>query len=553
MYKTPIIGQKKYLHAKRKRSLFIDAFVAGGLSIIGVFFLGLSLFWGNNKLFIYFGLFTILFSFWYINFGTHAFKVSFPDISWSLAIRLTYISFYGFVLFLSLFIYEAFKHFFGRRYLTIVLIAYSVLFLITVVGTPWFFSSLTLYAYLIVFGQLLFTAFVFIGKVRKKVKKYFFRHFLIPSLVIVCLLILGWFFNYLPWVSEVLGLLFLLVFLVLAISMSRKVGGDYQKVMTLQQEAIVQKEKIQEQATKLRLLDEMKTRFFANVSHDLRSPLTLIKGGLYKLKQIKKENPEEYEPHIEAIDENVNQLIHFTDEIRDLNLLDNKEVLLSYSTIEINAFLKVSTDLFQSYGETRRINLSFEPFEHPIEIRADQNKFRRVLNNLMSNAFKFTEDGGTIELSVGKNKQGVVIELLDTGTGIPKEEQAYVFDRFYQGSKNDYRQDEGMGIGLALVKELVLIHGGTIDLKSEINKGSTFYLFLPFNLDKALDTLETHNTSTHEVIRSFDSKRLPIDYGTREKESNQTILLVDDHIEVRDYIASVISDEYYVIEANNGI
>ncbi|MFK7785452.1 MAG: ATP-binding protein [Crocinitomicaceae bacterium] len=553
LYETPIIGNRPYLHSRRKHGLFSDTFIAGGLSVIGLFFIGLSIFWRNNRLFVYFGLFTILFSFWYMNYGMHAFKVSFPSISWALSFRLTYLAFYGFMFFISLFTYESAKHFFGKRYVQVVIIGYSFLLVPVIFGTPLLFSSLKICAYFLVFGQLLFMAFKFTGIVRMKVQKYTARHLLIPSMVLASIVILVWLFSNMQWVSEILGVLFLVIFLVLAISMSGKVGGDYRKILALQREAIKQNEKINEQARKLQILDETKTRFFANVSHDLRSPLTLIKGSIRKIRKQSLELEQNSHEEFETIDMNVEQLIRFTDEIRDLNLLEQNVLMLTYSEVELQSFLKATFNMFESFAEIRGISLIFIPPKKKIVIRTDKEKLRRVMNNLISNAFKFNKDNGSIELSIDETKNGVSIELKDSGLGIAQEELPFIFDRFYQSKENIYRSREGMGIGLSLVKELVELHEGKIDVKSQLEVGTVFTIFLPYNFDKPLSETEKESEVKRMLnvrkSRSNNDKEIT---KVHQDQSGKTILLVDDHQEVRKYIASVIHEEYTVFQVENG-
>lgn len=553
IYKSPTIGQATYLLSKRNRNLFLDTFVAGGLFIMGIFFLGLSIFWRNNRLFIYFGLFSVLFSFWYINFGTHALKVCLPTINWSLSIHLTYLAFYGFSFFFSLFVYDVFKGYFGEYYLKTILIGYTLLFSTVIFGSPLFFTSFILYAYILIFSQLLYVAILLINVVRIKVKKSVWGILVIVTLTLASLIVLAWFFRFLPWISETLGLLFLLTFLLFAILMSRKVGGDYRSILQLQEETIVQKEKIQEQAIKLRMLDEMKTRFFANVSHDLRSPLTLIKGSVYRLRKENAQLAIDFQTDFNSIDASVNQLIQFTDEIRDLNLLDQRAFSISYSEIEVNVFMKGISDMFQSLAEVRGIDLSFIGLQDNLSFIGDESKIRRALNNLLSNAFKFTDDNGKIELSVNKTQNGILIKLKDSGLGIHEEDQPFVFDRFYQGKGNSYRSEEGMGIGLALVKELISLHEGKVSLESRLGEGTVFSLFLPYNHDKPLSK---EQTASEQIIISTakinDTTGVEIDFSSSRESTELTILLVDDYHDVRKYIASVIDNQYHVIEAKNG-
>ncbi len=310
---------------------------------------------------------------------------------------------------------------------------------------------------------------------------------------------------------------------------------------------------VKRQADRLKELDAYKSRFFANISHDLRTPISLISGYLKELQ----EDDESYFTQKSSATitkglKNVDRLIYLTEEIRDLILLEEGNLKLEYRRVKINKYLGFLIELFRSHAESSGLVLEYESDIEEEVVALDPNQFEKIIYNLVANSIKFTGEGSVaIKLSLVSSK--IVITISDTGRGISQEEQSKIFDRFYQLPNQEYQAKEGMGIGLFLVKELVELHNGTIKIESTQEVGSTFKIELPVNKEIVAEfydpTISSYITDRNKLQ---EDNSQPIQQGTIY-EGRSTILVVDDHPEVRDYIGNQLRDEYNILFASNGI
>ncbi|MCR9254419.1 MAG: response regulator, partial [bacterium] len=310
---------------------------------------------------------------------------------------------------------------------------------------------------------------------------------------------------------------------------------------------------VKKQADRLQELDAYKSRFFANISHDLRTPISLISGYLKDLQ----EDDESYFTQKSSASitkglKNVDRLIYLTEEIRDLILLEEGNLKLEYRRVKINKYLGFLIELFRSHAESSGLVLNYESDIEEEVVALDPNQLEKIIYNLVANSIKFTDEGSVV-VKLWLDKSNVVIIISDTGRGISKEEQSKIFDRFYQLPNQEYQAKEGMGIGLFLVKELVELHNGTINIASTQEVGSTFKIKLPVNKEIVAEfydpTVSSYITDRNE-LQEDDSQ--PIQQGTIY-EGRSTILVVDDHPEVRDYIGNQLREDYNILFASNGI
>jgi len=319
----------------------------------------------------------------------------------------------------------------------------------------------------------------------------------------------------------------------------------------------------EKEAQRLQQLDTFKTRFFTNISHEFRTPLTVILGMVESLKKhFEKGAGPEHEQAAELIRRNSRHVLNLVNQLLDLARLESGKLRLSPANGDIAAFLQYQLESFQSYAETRRIALHFHSDRPHLEMAFDHEKIQAVLVNLISNAIKFTPEGGRIDLRLtldegklpgsapgGNFKSSVVIQVSDTGIGIPEEQLDRIFDRFYQVDDSMTRKGEGTGIGLALVQELVKLMQGTVSVESRPGSGTSFRITLPHT--PPLPQLQPFSGSlvAEETLLQSDT---PATSGTADDDQRPLLLIAEDNPDVRFYIAECVKTEYRVTTASNG-
>jgi len=330
----------------------------------------------------------------------------------------------------------------------------------------------------------------------------------------------------------------------------------------------------QVETEKLKELDSLKTKFFTNISHEFRTPLTLILGPLQQL-ILKVNNPSDKQA-LSMVLQSANRLKDLVNQLLSLSKLESGKMKLQCTQTNIIAFVRNYVQSFESLAKHERIDLIFTSREKEIPVFLDEEKLAQVLNNLLSNAFKFTEEGGRIEISVtplnlhtkGDNSEslispleggrGVNISISDNGQGIPPEKLEHIFDRFYQADDSISREKEGTGIGLAIVKEMVNLHHGKIEAKSTIGKGTTFSIYLPLGgdhlkpdeLKKSNDTeIEFEHTTFIQRKSDINETELTDEKGT---DSSPSLLIVEDNPDMRTFIRGFFDNEFKILEAGDG-
>ena len=319
--------------------------------------------------------------------------------------------------------------------------------------------------------------------------------------------------------------------------------------------------KMQEyEAIKQRELDETKSRFFANLSHEFRTPLMLIKGPLEQLidDQANEKNIDRYK----MIRRNTENLQSLIDQLLELTQLEAAAIPLKAKKENLLNHLRGLISSFESLADDKKIKLAFNSNNDSLIAWIDSDKLEKIVNNILSNAFKFTQSGGDISVNVEKinidENEYAEIKILDTGIGIPKQKLDKIFDRFYQVDDSDQRSYGGSGIGLALVKELVDLHKWIISVTSEINKGTEFAMRIPLwdnyltenqkvKTDFGIDTEKPKNIS--DPPEENDAEKLLDEITDITKAS---ILIVEDSSDVRLYLIDLLKSDYIIFEAGNG-
>ena len=295
-------------------------------------------------------------------------------------------------------------------------------------------------------------------------------------------------------------------------------------------------------------LEETKMQFLINATHDIRSPLTLIMGPLNKLKN-RIEDPESKQD-IDTIDRNAKRLLLLVNQILDERKIDKNQMHLHCQKTNLKEFLRGIISLYNFNAQERSITLSLKEDESlkeegNLQVWIDHINFDKVISNLLSNAMKYTSDGGDITLIIGKNKESAIIKVEDTGIGLKEEKTDRLFDRFYQGNNNSDIHIEGTGIGLNLCRALVKMHGGTIRAYNRTDgiKGSCFEVNIP---------LGKEHLKPEEILQEDGTKTAESTGKRTQANRNFNILIVDDDAEIAHYIKAELSDWYRFEHACNG-
>lgn len=221
------------------------------------------------------------------------------------------------------------------------------------------------------------------------------------------------------------------------------------------------------EAEKLRQLDKIKNSFFANISHEFRTPLTLMLGPLKQMEQGQLDESGN-KKYLKMMRHNGERLLHLINQMLDLSKLENGKMGMQVNKTDITGLLKATVYSSNSMAEQKLVNYHTHFPEHEIIGWIDKDKFQKIVSNLLSNAFKFTPENGSVSVVIENGDKRIRITVQDSGTGIPKEQLDKVFDRFYQVEGTE----GGTGIGLSLVKELVQLHKGQISVSSYWGKGA---------------------------------------------------------------------------------
>lgn len=294
------------------------------------------------------------------------------------------------------------------------------------------------------------------------------------------------------------------------------------------------------EAAQLRELDEMKTRFFSNITHEFRTPLTLILGPAGQM--LEEPRQEMDNKRLSLIERNARQLLGLINQLLDLSKLEAGTTRVDAAWGDLAGFSEMLTDTFRMAAEGRGVALTFH---NQLESRYywfDHEKLERILSNLLSNAVKFAGEGGQIRVTCNAvSPEGVQITVANTGTRIPDEQLPHIFDRFYQADlQNGYR--EGTGIGLAIVKELVELQGGTVSVRSGADGFDTlFTVALPYRRGEAVQAAANTTPNVNGNGRAG-----------HEETFAAKILLVEDHAGLAEFVSGSLSENYKFYHARNG-
>lgn len=327
--------------------------------------------------------------------------------------------------------------------------------------------------------------------------------------------------------------------------------------------------KLGEALAKQKEVDELKTRFFDNVSHELRTPLTLILLSLESMiKNNRPDVPAWVRQHLETIERSSNRLLRLINHLLDLAKMEAGKTRLRYESVDLREFIKSMLLPFHVFADQKRIQFSVEGGVVSA-VLVDAEKMDSVFQNLVSNALKFTPEGGSVTVRISENDSQAVIEIADTGVGMGTQDLPVIFDRFAQADSSGLRRFGGTGIGLALVKETVELHGGAISVTSELGVGSCFRVTLPKGTSHVREELRERRADDVPVIRDRRALGAPLASLRPMLDQESTldlldgvdsltdtararILVVEDDPAMRRFLVNILRQRYQVIEASDG-
>jgi len=346
----------------------------------------------------------------------------------------------------------------------------------------------------------------------------------------------------------------------------------------------------QQSSQSLKEIDELKDRFFTNITHEFRTPLTVIQGIA---QQIQEKPTKDLNRRTALIQNNAEGLLNMVNQLLDLSKKDFNQYTIKNTQQDVIKYLSYLTDSFYSLAHTKKINLSFHSQINQQLMDFDPKVFQTLVTNLLGNALKFTPEYGKIKILVEalsidlcqskistkiadnhlffdfKNQaiksaeysSYLSLKVTDTGLGIPAKNLPYIFDRFYQADATDERRSDGTGIGLALIKELVELLGGMILVVSQEKIGSTFQLFLPIRNNTALtespsSTIEiTKNgeANSDQVMAQIPTESVLSQPINQVKKEKPLLLIVEDNADVIYYLKACLAETYEILVAMNGV
>lgn len=313
------------------------------------------------------------------------------------------------------------------------------------------------------------------------------------------------------------------------------------------------------QRKKMEELIEIKSRFFTNVSHELKTPLTLILNPVERL--LSREDDKQKINTLQLVKRNTERVLKLVNQILDMRRIERGQEKLMLQEINIVVFCKLILDSFSDEAISRNIKVLFKYDTSVLNLWLDSNKVDKIIVNLLSNAFKFTPDNGTVSLEINSNgttvengdiesPRYVFISVTDTGSGISKEELVSVFDRFSAVQSVNYTSQIGSGIGLSIVKEYVELHKGNITVESKVGEGSKFTFTLPRDKKMLVDSTDEPEISDEDDKDTFAMAMNVLSGG---EEYKPTVLLVDDDRDLLTFVRDIFLDDFNVLTETDGV
>ena len=320
---------------------------------------------------------------------------------------------------------------------------------------------------------------------------------------------------------------------------------------------------IKQEKQHMKNLDELKSKFFSNISHEFRTPLSLIMDPIKQLNEKSDINSDK--KLLQLAYKNSERLLQLINQLLELSKLEAGKMNLAASQQNFILVMKEILGSFESLAQQKNIHIQYHFTQENIPIYIDRDKIEKVFYNLISNAIKFSKDNidGEITISLIEHENNIEVHVCDNGIGIPAHKLPYIFDRFFQVELKEHERNEGSGIGLALVKELLELHHGSIQVKSENQNGCCFIIHLPkgkmhlnnneiSNKPSSIKSNINWDTSIDESQNTIEINDEQFTSALEQKDAKPSILIVEDNSDVRNYIKNHLSKNYKIWEAENG-
>jgi signal transduction histidine kinase/ligand-binding sensor domain-containing protein/DNA-binding response OmpR family regulator len=327
----------------------------------------------------------------------------------------------------------------------------------------------------------------------------------------------------------------------------------YRGITRLRKKFALEQER--QEVMRMQELDRLKLKFLTNLSHDFRTPISLIMGPVDQL--IEGEGAPGKLDKLNMVRRNAKRLLNLVNQLLDFRKMEEHELKLQLSKSDFIAYVKEVTESFRDLSEKKHIHFTFKTGILHLDALFDHDKIERILFNLLSNAFKFTLEGGHIIVDVQPAEQPgdqehtwVSIQVIDSGIGIPEDKKEMIFNRFFQNDVNPSVLSQGSGIGLSITREFIKMHGGTIDVASEPGKGCTFSLQIPLKL--AVEKKPVIPLERVEPDQAQAPAPLPLVNNADNTSEPLSVLLVEDNEDFRFYLKDNLRNNFKVIEAANG-
>jgi signal transduction histidine kinase/ligand-binding sensor domain-containing protein/CheY-like chemotaxis protein len=300
-------------------------------------------------------------------------------------------------------------------------------------------------------------------------------------------------------------------------------------------------------------LNKLKLQFFTDVSHEIRTPVTLIMGSINRITE-DKEGRRKEEALLE-LKKNSSHLMQLVNELLDFRKIDAAGIKLKVSESDFVGFVHEIFLSFSSHAENLGVNYRFLSALDHLPLWFDKEQMEKVVYNLLSNAFKFTHAGGTVMVEVIGNEHNVVLVVADTGTGISENKLNKIFKRFYQSGNTTHIKEDGFGIGLSIVKSIVKLHAGKVFVESEPGKGSRFSVKLLRGESHFSPVQKSEETDAHENLNHYlvSSSGIKVDPEVTSAFAEATVLVVEDNADIRKYLLDLLKPLFHTLEAANGV